>query len=59
MNRLDYDNTIVDCPSLRLRGVPLRAVEREVQRAWRTMRPIRFVLHKGDKGNLTVISSIP
>lgn len=59
MNKVDYDQLFVDCPSLRLKNVTLRTVEREVQQVWGTNDPIDFVLYRGSGGRPTVTDSVP
>jgi len=59
MTSINYNQTIVDCPSLGLQDVPLRTVERMVQHTWQTRESISFVLHCDLDGRLTVIDSVP
>jgi len=59
MSGTDYSQTIVDCPSLGLRDVSLRTVERILQDEWQTLESFGFVLHCDSNGRLTVADSVP
>jgi hypothetical protein len=59
MSSTDYSETIVDCPSLGLRGVSLRTVERILQDDYQTLESFSFVLRCDSSGKLTVTDSVP
>jgi len=59
MSGIDYSETIVDCPSLGLRDVSLRTVERILQDDYQTSESFSFVLRCDSSGKLTVTDSVP
>jgi hypothetical protein len=59
MSGIDYSETIVDCPSLGLRDVSLRTVERVLQDDYQTLESFSFVLRCDSSGKLTVTDSVP